>query len=134
MRTEERIATECSQDFGEGWPQVAFVLLCLAGFFVAVKIAATIWLAFQPDATTVTTTVSGRAIYYASKFSVLLFLATMLARACVEASPSSHIAFWAVLLVVAVLMVIKVMRQRAAGEWYGYAHEIKQRWHRQRGQ
>lgn len=110
-----------------------FALLCAAIAFALVKLASTFWLVRQPDATIVTATPRGRAIYYASKASPALFVAAMLARTCLQGGPSAYIAFWAVLLVVAVVMAVVVVRQRAAGTWFGYAHEIKQRRHGRRG-
>ena len=94
---------------------------------VLVKIASTLWLVRQADATAVMDSQRGRIIYYASKLSAVLFVAAMLARACVQRAPSGYVAFWAALLVVAVVMVVAVVRQRIAGTWYGYAHAIKQR-------
>lgn len=109
-----------------------FALLCAAIFLFVVKIASTIWLVRQPDATIVTSHLRGRAIYYASKLSPILFVAAMLARTCLQGGPPAYVAFWAVLLAVATVMAVVVIRQRAAGEWYGYAHEIKQSRHRRR--
>lgn len=91
-----------------------------------VKVAATVWLVLQPDATTVTANPRGRVIYYAGKISPILFVAVLLARACIQGS-SADIALWAVLLVIVVVEVIVVVRQRAEGTWYGYAHAIRQR-------
>lgn len=110
-----------------------FALLWAAVFFFAVKIASTIWLVRQPDGSTVTANPGGRGIYYASKLSAILFVAAMLARTCLHGGPPAYIAFWAVLLVVATVMVVVVIRKRASGEWYGYAHEFKQSRHRKRG-
>lgn len=101
-------------------------LLYVAAAFFVVKIASTIWLVCQPDAATVTANTRGFAICHASQLSAILFVAAMLARTCVEGGPPGYIAFRALLLVVATAMVITVIRQRTAGEWYGRAHVIKQ--------
>lgn len=105
-------------------------LLYLAVAFFLVKIASTVWVVCQPDATTVTASKHGRAIYYASKLSAILFVAAMLARTCARRAPAAYIAFWAVLLVVAMIMAVVVIRQRAMGAWYGYGHVVKQGWRR----
>ena len=111
--------------------QVQSALLGAAVFLVAVKLASTFWLVRQPDATTVTTTPRGRAVYFASKVTPALFAAAMFARAYIQGASSGDLAFWAILFVVAVVMAAAVARQRAAGQWYGYAHEFKQ-WRRRR--
>ena len=104
-----------------------FILLCAAVVFAVVKIASTIWLVRQPDATMVTNTPSGRVIYLASKISPALFVAVVLARACLRGAPLGFILLCAFGLVVAIVMAVVVVRQRAAGEWYGYAHELRER-------
>ena len=109
-----------------------FPLLCAAVFLGMVKIAATIWLVRQPDAVTVTATRFGRGVYLASKVSPALFVAVILTRAWLRGAPTAYILFCAVALIVAVVMAIVVVRKRAAGEWYGYAHEIRQRRARRR--
>lgn len=103
------------------------VLLCTAVFLGLVKIASTLWLVLQPDATTVTDTPFGRAIYFASKVSPALFVAVVLTRACLRGAPLTFIVFCAFALVAAVVMAAMVIHQRATGEWYGYAHEIRRR-------
>lgn len=102
-------------------------LLCAAIVFLLVKGVSTLWLVRQPDATAVLDTRHGRVIYYASKVSVILFLAAMLARSLVQSAPRISPVIWAAGLVVAVVMVIKVIRQRHAGESYGFAHDLKER-------
>jgi hypothetical protein len=110
---------------------VQLILLCATVVLALVKVASTIWLLRQPDATTVTATPFGRAVYLASKISPALFIAAILARACLQGAPLGFIVFCAVFLVIAVVMAAVVMRKRAAGEWYGYAHQIRQRRRRQ---
>lgn len=107
--------------------QVQSALLGTAVFLAAVKLASTFWLVRQPDATTVTATPRGRAVYFASKVTPALFVAAMFARAYIQGASSGNLAFWAILFVVTVVMAVAVARQRAAGKWYGYAHEFKQR-------
>lgn len=109
------------------------VLLYAAAFFALVKIAATIWYARQPDAATVTDTARGRALYYAGKFSPALFVAALLARACLQGASAIEIALWASLLVAAVVMALVAVRQRAAGTSFGLVHDIKRRRRRQHG-
>lgn len=109
-----------------------FALLCAAVFLGLVKIAATVWLLRQPDATTVSATRFGRSVYLASKVSPALFVAVILARAWLRGAPTGYILFCAAALVAAVAMAIVVVRKRAAGEWYGYAHAIRQRRARRR--
>ena len=111
--------------------QMQSALLGAAIFLVVVKLASTFWLVRQPDATTVTATPRGRAVYFASKITPALFVAVMFARAYIQGASSGDLAFWAMLFVVAVVIAIAVARQRAAGKWYGYAHEFKQ-WRRRR--
>lgn len=113
--------------------QVQSALLGIAIFLVAVKFASTFWLVSRPDATTVTATPRGRAVYFVSKVTPALFVAAMFARAYLHGASSGYLAFWAVLFVVAVVMAVAVARQRAAGKWYGYAHEFRQRRRRRRG-
>jgi hypothetical protein len=102
-------------------------LVCAAILMGLVKVASTIWLAFQPDATVVTATPLGRTIYLSSKISPALFVAAMLALAWIGHAPFAYIAFCAVALIAAVTMAVVVVRQRATGKWYGYLHEIRQR-------
>ena len=52
---------------------IQLVLTCAAVIFGATKIAATFWLARQPDATLVTVTPLGRSIYLVSKITPSLF-------------------------------------------------------------
>ena len=104
-----------------------FILLCAAVVLALVKVASTIWMLRQRDATTLTATAFGRALYLASKVSPALFIAAVLARAWLQGGPLGFIVFCAVFLVIAVVMAAVVMRKRAAGEWYGYAHQIRQR-------
>lgn len=103
------------------------LLLWIAVIVAAVKIAATIWLVRQPDATTVTATPPGHAIYLASKVTPALFVATVLIRAVIQGEAAGFILFCVVALVVAIVLPIIVMRQRAAGKWYGLLHDIRQR-------
>ena len=106
-----------------------FALLCIAVLAVVVKLAATIWLVRQPDATTVTATRFGHAVYLAGKVTPTLFVAALLARSWLQGAPSGYLLFLAIALVVAIVMAAIVMRQRARGEWYGLAHDIHQkRW------
>lgn len=102
-------------------------LLCIAIFLLLVKGASTLWLVRRPDATTVLDTRRGQVIYYASKVSVILFFAAMLARSLVQVAPRFSPYIWVAGLVVSVVMSIKVIRQRRSGEWYGLAHDLKQR-------
>lgn len=101
------------------------ILLYVAAFLALVKIVSTIWYALQPDATTVTDTARGRALYYAGKFSPALFMATLLVRAYIQGAPSARITFWAVLFVVTAVMAMVAIRQRAAGTSFGLVHDIK---------
>lgn len=103
------------------------VLLYIAVFLGVTKIASTIWLVCQPDATTVTATPFGCVVYYASKASPALFVAAILARACILGAPLADIVFYAAALAAAVVMAIVVVRKRRAGEYYGLAHEVRQR-------
>jgi len=103
------------------------ILLWAAIAFAAIKIAATVWLVRQPDATKLTDTVRGRAIYFAGKVTPALFVAVMLARGWIEGAPPAYLVFCVIALVAAIVMAIVVVRQRAAGKWYGLAHDIRQR-------
>ena len=105
---------------------IQLVLTCAAVIFGATKIAATFWLARQPDATLVTVTPLGRSIYLVNKITPALFVACMLALGWIRGAPLAYIVFCAVALVASVAMAIIVVRQRAAGKWYGYMHEIRQ--------
>lgn len=102
-------------------------LLCAAIVFLLVKGVSALWLIRQPDATTVLDSRHGRVIYYASKVSVILFLAAMLTRSLVQSEPRISPAIWAAGLAVAIVMVVKVNRQRHAGESFGFAHDLKVR-------
>jgi protein-S-isoprenylcysteine O-methyltransferase Ste14 len=102
-------------------------LLAFGILMVAAKVAATIWLVRQPDATRVTATPHGRAIYIASKVTPALFVAAMLARAWSMRAPIGDMIFLTVMLIVAIVLAIVVVRQRAAGKWYGLAHDLRQR-------
>lgn len=106
---------------------MSLILLIAAIVFATVKIAATIWLVCQPDATTVTATASGRAIYYAGKATPALFVAVMLARGWITGAPTEYIVFYSIMLPVALIMAVLIARRRAAGAWYGLAHDVKQR-------
>ena len=110
-----------------GGSDMQSILLWVAVVFAVVKIASTIWLLRQPDATTVTNTPFGRVIYLASKISPALFVSVVLVRACLAGESFGFIVFCAVGLVVSIVMAVVAVRKRAAGEWYGYAHEIRQR-------
>lgn len=114
-----------------GIPPMSLILLIAAIVFAVIKVAATIWLVRQPDATTVTATSSGRAIYYASKITPALFVAAALLRGLVTGAPTEYIVFCAILLPVAIILAVIVARRRAAGKWYGLAHDIKQ-WRQRR--
>lgn len=109
---------------------MSLILLIAAIATATVKVAATIWLVRQPDATTVTATYSGRVIYYAGKVTPALFVAVIFARSWITGAPTGYIVFCAIMLAVAIIMAVIVVRRRAAGEWYGLAHDIKQRRHR----
>lgn len=100
-------------------------------FLVLIKLVSTFWVVRQPDATTVTATTRGRAVYLVTKVTPALFVATMFARAYIRGASSGDLAFWAILFVVAVVMAVVVARHRAAGKWYGYVHEFRQ-WRRRR--
>lgn len=111
------------------------ILLFIAGFFVLVKVACTIWYARQPDAAKVTRTIQGRLLYYAGKFSPALFMASMLMRACLPGSSFRllpiegyvpRIAFWSIMLLITVVAAIIAIRQRASGQSYGLVHDRKQ--------
>lgn len=112
---------------------IKLALTCAAVFFGVAKIAATTWLARQPDAVLVTNTRLGRSIYLVSKVTPALFVASMLALGWVRGASSAYLIFCAIALLVSIVMAIVVVRQRYTGKWYGYMHEIKQhrkRWHR----
>jgi|GEM_PF-6234887 len=113
--------------FSVGILSMSLILLIAAIAFAAVKVAATIWLVRQPDAATVTETSSGRAIYYAGKVTPALFVAVILARGLITGAPTGYIVFCSVMLAVAIILAVIVARRRAAGEWYGLAHDIKRR-------
>lgn len=102
-------------------------LLCAAIFLAVVKVAATIWLVWQPDARAVTATSFGRAVYFAGKVSPALFITVMLVRGWLGGAPTGYLVFCAIALVAAVVMAAIVVRQRATGEWYGLAHQIRER-------
>jgi hypothetical protein len=104
-----------------------FALLCAAVFFALLKLAATVWYVCQPDATTVTDTPLGRAIYRAGKISPALFVATLLVRAHLQGAPSVEVALLAAALVAAVVMAVVAVRQRAAGTSFGLVHDIKRK-------
>lgn len=109
-------------------------LLFIAGFFVLVKVACTIWYARQPDATKVTRTMQGRLLYYAGKFSPAFFMASLLIRACLPGNSfrllpiegyMTRIAFWSIMLLITVVAAIMAVRQRASGQSYGLIHDRK---------
>lgn len=102
-------------------------LLYAAILLALVKVAATIWLVRQPDLVTVTDTAFGHMIYLAGKISPALFVSVVLARAALQHAPTGFIVFCAIALVIAVAMAAIVVRKRRRAEWYGYAHEIRQR-------
>jgi hypothetical protein len=106
---------------------MSLILLITAIAIGIVKVAATIWLVRQPDATTVTATSHARAIYYAGKVSPALFVAVFLAYGWINGAPTEYIVFCAIMLPVTIIMAVIIARRRAAGKWYGLAHDIKQR-------
>ena len=105
---------------------IQLALTCAAVIFGAVKIVATIWLARQPDAILVTNTRFGRSTYLISKITPTLFVASMLALGWIRGAPLAYLIFCTIALVASIFMAIIVVRQRDAGKWYGYMHEIRQ--------